>query len=93
MLVMQDALQKNVGIVVDIHLKKCFQVMRWTDADSPDDIARQVEGWLPEEYWPKVNEVFAGLRQLWKNVENREKILEKANELGIADLVTELCEA
>ena len=54
MLVMQDALQRNAGIIVDTHLKHCFIALGWCDSTSPETIAREVESWLPKSYWPKV---------------------------------------
>jgi len=56
MLIMQDALQKNIGVVCDVHLTKVFIALRWTDESDPDKLASEIEGWVDEEYWPKLNE-------------------------------------
>ena len=77
MLILQDALDEVDGLVVDSHLQKAFVRLEMTSKTNPDDIAAEVEAWLDKRHYRRVNEVFAGIRQLWQSVSdrnNKEKI-------------------
>lgn len=67
-LTLQDVFNVSAGIVGDVHVTCGAIAWGWTDEvnfDKADDVAMDVEGFLPVEYWKDVNPTFAGLRQLW----------------------------
>jgi len=44
-----------------------------TSKEKADDIAKEIEVWLDPNLYRRVNEVFAGLRQLWESKEDPSK--------------------
>jgi len=73
MLVLQDSFDKSkldrqdIWLVVDTHLQTAFTRLKVTNKVKADDIAKEIEVWLHPSCYRRVNEVFAGLRQLWES--------------------------
>ena len=73
MLVLQDSFdeskpdRKDIGLVVNTHLQTAFTQLKVTNKVKPDDIAKEMEVWLHPSCYRRVNEVLAGLRQLWES--------------------------
>jgi len=96
-LICHDVFHKREGhIIVDVHVAKSCINFEWTkviDAKSADAIAKEVEAWMPSDYYYDLNRTFAGIRQLWEKSEgNRKVIKELAKEMGCSTLVLKLCE-
>jgi len=106
MLVLQDAFvdheskdcPEDIGLVVDRHLQKAFVKLGVTSETKADEIAIEMEAWLDPKHYRRVNEVFAGLRQLWESKgnasikeKNRETIKRIANKHGLLDKVQLVC--
>jgi len=84
-------------ITMDIHVANtCINLEGWTkqtDAkNAADQIAKEVECWLPPEYYYDLNVVFAGIRQLWEHSKsNRQMIMKVAKEHKCEDDVLAIC--
>ena len=87
MLIRQDAHMKPLGIVCDHHVKDFLFRIKWTRAKTADAAVEEVEGWLPQKYFRALNELVAGISQLWDNTENRQSMVTVAQELHIVDEV------
>ena len=93
--------KKGECIAVDSHLMAVFPFLKWCDADKDTTMAREVEDWLPPKYFELVNEVFCGMRQLWRTGENtREQMRLIASQLeekngcvGFQEKLVGLCKA
>lgn len=48
----------DAGIVYDTHVHASSKALDWTDFATEKPAAREVEGWLPAEYYFDVNLVF-----------------------------------
>lgn len=84
MLIMQDVhFDYEAGIVNDSHFWDASRNLVWTKETSVNNIAREMEAWLPKNWWRPINPLFAGLRQLWSVQANREAITEVYQRLGI----------
>ena len=92
MIIRQDVFGDRIaGIVLDTHLKAVFIELGWTRENDASAIAREVERWLDDEWYYEVNPLIAGLRQLWRDSEDKvstqKKIIDEAQKLGIVDSV------
>ena len=83
MLVLHDVHQiYDRGIICDTHVHSSFENLEWADIGlTADNASRQVEDWLPKEFWKDINPVFASIRQLWENKSNRSKMIEIAADM------------
>ena len=94
-LVLQDACkERGVGLVVDTHLAVVLPMLGWTKMTKADDIAQDVESWLPVDKYLMVNEVFCGLRQLWnKGRETQDLMKAEAEKLpqDECELIIRIC--
>ena len=52
------------GIGVDVHVHRISDRLGWTkNASSPEITRKQLEEWLPREYWSKINLLLVGFGQ------------------------------
>jgi endonuclease III len=75
---------QDFGIPVDRHLKAAFKNMGWVHQSCDDEttMSHMVELWLPMEETGTVNNVLAGLRQIYNKTELRPTLLEVAISCG-----------
>lgn len=68
------------GIGVDTHMHRLFGLLGWVrkDAKNPEHTRKDLEAWLPKEYWKDVNLLWVGFGQ--EVQQEKEKILRKALE-------------
>jgi endonuclease III len=80
------------AIAVDRHLSKAFKGLGWVHRDTRNDeeIAVEVQHWLPRHKWGSINTTVAGLMQLLKKKDTNPKVKRQAERLGISDLVDRL---
>jgi endonuclease III len=73
-----------VGIPVDRHLSAAFLNLNWVAPNcvDPTVMSHQVELWLPMNETAEINNVVAGLRQLYQKREYRAVIVELARQCG-----------
>ena len=77
LIVLDVAFDQCLGVSIDTHLHRMLGQLGWTkNAKNPDDTRRQLEAWLPREYWPGMNLVWVGLGQEIR--EDRGKLVQKA---------------
>ncbi|KAH7826562.1 Endonuclease III [Monocercomonoides exilis] len=62
-LYLQIALGRTEGIGVDIHVHRISNRLGWANSTNPEGTRRQLESWLPREYWQEVNVLFVGFGQ------------------------------
>ena len=63
-LTMQAAWGRCQGIAVDVHVHRICKRLAWTeDAKTPEDTRKQLEAWLPREFWPRINHLLVGFGQ------------------------------
>ncbi|KAH6566932.1 hypothetical protein BASA82_000737 [Batrachochytrium salamandrivorans] len=63
-LAMQAAWNQTVGIGVDTHVHRISHRLGWTrDLKTPEHSRKELEGWLPKQYWGDVNHVLVGWGQ------------------------------
>ncbi len=62
---MSSAWGNNVGIGVDTHVHRIANRLGWTKAPTkiPDKTRKELEDWLPSEYWKEVNHLLVGFGQ------------------------------
>ncbi|RKP37579.1 DNA glycosylase, partial [Dimargaris cristalligena] len=65
-LTLQVAWKKNVGIGVDVHVDRISHRLKWVDSEAktPEHTRKQLESWLPSEYWTEINPLFVGFGQI-----------------------------
>ena len=77
LIILDVAFDRCLGVSIDTHLHRMLGQLGWTkNAKNPDDTRRQLEAWLPREYWKGMNLVWVGMGQELR--EERPKLLEKA---------------
>ena len=77
--VVRRSMTKHLGIACDTHLREAFVSLGWVHPGEAEvikamekNLSDQVELWLQQMYWGDVNNVLAGLRQLWvQSITNR----------------------
>lgn len=68
-LAMNAAWGRCEGIGVDLHVHRICARLGWTSSSSnnnamtPEDTRKQLQSWLPKEYWPKINHLLVGFGQ------------------------------
>jgi len=69
---------KQTGIGVDTHMQRLFPKLGWVSPDTknPEQTRKQLESWLPQEYWGEVNLLWVGFGQ--EVQQERQKVLRKA---------------
>jgi len=69
---------KQSGIGVDTHMQRLFPKLAWVSPDTknPEQTRKQLESWLPQEYWGEVNLLWVGFGQ--EVQQERQKMLRKA---------------
>ena len=69
---------KQSGIGVDTHMQRLFPKLGWVSpkTKNPEQTRKQLESWLPQEYWGEVNLLWVGFGQ--EVQQERQKILRKA---------------
>jgi len=88
MLLLQDGgfkLPEFHGVVGDSHVRDASRNLGMTEEKKDHAVAIDLEGWMPPSTFRDINEVFAGLRQLWRSSRNREMILEIARSIRVGD--------
>ena len=63
---MSVAWRSNVGIGVDTHVHRIANRLGWTRCGGtklPEDTRKELEEWLPVEYWNEVNHLLVGFGQ------------------------------
>ncbi|KAI9497807.1 DNA glycosylase, partial [Zychaea mexicana] len=65
-LALQCAWKINAGIGVDVHVHRISNRLGWCDTANglPEDTRKQLESWLPKEYWRPVNPLLVGFGQV-----------------------------
>jgi len=67
LLTLQVAWNKTVGIGVDVHVHRICGRLRWISraaaASTPEHARKELEEWLPREYWRPINKLFVGFGQ------------------------------
>jgi endonuclease III len=51
------------GIGVDTHMHRMFNELKWVQSKNPEQTRVQLEQWLPQEKWRKVNYLWVGFGQ------------------------------
>jgi endonuclease-3 len=69
---------KQSGIGVDTHMQRLFPKLGWVSPDTknPEQTRKQLESWLPQEYWGEVNLLWVGFGQ--ETQQEKQKIFRKA---------------
>lgn len=69
---------KQTGIGVDTHMQRLFPKLGWVSPDTknPEQTRKQLESWLPHEYWGEVNLLWVGFGQ--EVQQEKQKTLRKA---------------
>ena len=62
-LCMQHAWKSNVGIGVDVHVHRISNRLGWVRTKKPEETRRDLEEWLPKEYWDSINLMLVGFGQ------------------------------
>lgn len=57
------AYNKCTGIGVDTHMHRMFNELKWVKSNNPEQTRKQLESWLPQDYWKSVNLVWVGFGQ------------------------------
>ncbi|KAI7856013.1 DNA glycosylase [Circinella umbellata] len=65
-LALQCAWKINAGIGVDVHVHRISNRLGWCDTvnGQPEDTRKQLESWLPKEYWRPINPLLVGFGQV-----------------------------
>ncbi|CDS07453.1 hypothetical protein LRAMOSA01402 [Lichtheimia ramosa] len=65
-LALQIAWKMNAGIGVDVHVHRISNRLGWcsTENAQPEDTRKQLESWLPKEYWRPINPLLVGFGQV-----------------------------
>eukprot|EP00397_Hematodinium_sp_SG-2012_P047555 GEMP01054139.1.p1 GENE.GEMP01054139.1~~GEMP01054139.1.p1 ORF type:complete len:326 (+),score=82.29 GEMP01054139.1:28-1005(+) len=63
-LVMQCGFNKTVGVCVDVHVHKICNTLGWVNTPNPERTRVQLESWLPQRFWGRINYLFVGLGQM-----------------------------
>lgn len=64
MLCMQVAWEQTVGIGVDVHVHRIANRLGWVkNTKTPEQTRKELESWLPVEYWKPINQLFVGFGQ------------------------------
>ncbi|GAA6063238.1 hypothetical protein JCM10212_000340 [Sporobolomyces blumeae] len=55
----------NIGIGVDTHVHRITHRLRWhrKEPKNPEETRLNLESWLPQELWPKINKMLVGFGQ------------------------------
>jgi endonuclease III len=48
---------------VDTHVHRISNRLGWVNSKNPEDTRKQLEDWLPKEYWDEVNHLLVGFGQ------------------------------
>mmetsp|Transcript_18218 Transcript_18218/g.29408 ORF Transcript_18218/g.29408 Transcript_18218/m.29408 type:complete len:133 (+) Transcript_18218:3-401(+) len=66
------------GIGVDTHMHRIFPKLGWVSSQSktPEHTRKELQAWLPQEYWKDVNLLWVGFGQ--EVQQEKSKILRKA---------------
>lgn len=69
---------RQSGIGVDTHMQRLFPKLGWVSpkTKNPEQTRKQLESWLPQDYWGEVNLLWVGFGQ--EVQQERQKILRKA---------------
>jgi endonuclease-3 len=62
-LTLQHAWNDSQGIGVDVHVHRIANRLGWAHATDPDETRKQLQEWLPREYWAPLNALFVGFGQ------------------------------
>lgn len=62
-LILQNALNKNKGVSVDIHVHRICNRIGLVKTKSPDQTSKELEEWLPKKYWKEFNPLLVGFGQ------------------------------
>lgn len=91
---------KRELLVSDRHVAAVATALGWTTVklagkpnEDADKIATDMESWLPKNLYKKLNESIGGLRQLWKDSSNVDKMKEVAKSMRETDLLMRVVEA
>jgi len=57
------AWNKTTGIGIDTHMHRMFNQLKWVKSKNPEQTRKQLEAWLPNEYWSSVNLLWVGFGQ------------------------------
>ncbi|KAJ3345977.1 hypothetical protein HDU91_007175 [Kappamyces sp. JEL0680] len=65
-LCMQEAWGTSIGIGVDTHVHRICHRLGWVSskAKNPEDTRKELQAWLPQEYWSTLNELLVGFGQI-----------------------------
>jgi len=62
-LCLQHAFGRTVGIGVDVHVHRICNRLGWVKTKEPESTRKELEKWLPIEYWGQINRLFVGFGQ------------------------------
>lgn len=62
-LAMQVAWGQVTGVAVDTHVHRICNRFQWVNAKTPESTQKQLEEWLPKEYWEGFNHALVGFGQ------------------------------
>jgi hypothetical protein len=66
-------------VPVDSHLLTIFRLLGWIPNEEGNNCSflcqASIEGWFPKEKWGELNQVYAGLGQLFRDQVNGRKFL------------------
>ncbi|RKP18561.1 putative endonuclease III [Rozella allomycis CSF55] len=61
---MQVAWKQNLGIGVDVHVHRISNRLKWVSGTkTPEDTRKELQDWLPMEYWRDINPLLVGFGQ------------------------------
>lgn len=62
-LYLQSCCGKVEGIAVDTHVHRICNRLKWTISKNPEDTRKQLEEWVPKDYWVDINDALVGFGQ------------------------------
>ena len=70
------------GVPIDSHLLSIFRSLGWIPNEVGNDcpmLARaSIEGWFPKQFWGELNQVYAGLGQIFRDKQTGKNFMEHA---------------
>jgi endonuclease-3 len=63
-LYLQCCCGKVEGIAVDTHVHRICNRLNWVSTKNPEETRKNLQSWMPKEYWDDVNTLLVGLGQM-----------------------------
>lgn len=74
-LILEHAFGKTLGIGVDTHVHRFCNTLEWVESKTPEQTRVQLEAWLPQEEWGRINYIMVGIGQSIQQPKPRENML------------------